>query len=364
MDQAAVGDLELAERCGVDVDAVREWRSGASRPTKTQFAKLVARLRRPSSVYFLPEPPDADPVLRAFRGPPGSSRHRPLEDKELIALQSAERIQKIARWVRAERGDDVISLPTISSSTTLRAQADGARDHLGWRLVLQTEAKSSSEVARLLRARLEEAGILVLQFSMTPSGCRGFALHDEHAPVIAVNSAYTTEARVFTMLHEYAHIARGAGHICSRVPDSLVERRCENFAAAFLMPRDDLQRFVSHSLGVREVSSMGQVARIARHYKTSLRAAALRLVRIERAADGLYDLVDEQADFKGAGFSRDNTGAAVRLREWGAGYAELLFDAERRGLLGRTDLLEYFNLPNGQLHEVRARIEAGGVVED
>jgi hypothetical protein len=96
----------------------------------------------------------------------------------------------------------------------------------------------------------------------------------------------------------------------------------------------------------------------------SLRATALRLERIGRAAPGLYDDVDAEADFKGGvGFSRDNTAAAIRLREWGAGYAELLLDAERRRLLGRTDVLEYFNLSNTQLRELRSRVEAGAGAE-
>jgi hypothetical protein len=53
----------------------------------------------------------------------------------------------------------------------------------------------------------------------------------------------------------------------------------------------------------------------------------------------------------------------VRLREWGTGYADLLLDAERLGLLGRTDVLEYFNLSNVQLHELRSLVETGGGAE-
>jgi hypothetical protein len=75
--------------------------------------------------------------------------------------------------------------------------------------------------------------------------------------------------------------------------------------------------------------------------------------------EGLYDHVEALAEFKGKkGFSNDNTTPAVRLREWGASYAQLLIDAERAGLLGRADVLEYLNVSDRQLREVRHRLEA------
>ena len=365
MDQAGVDDVELAEWCTTSPDVVEGWREGELQPAKTQFRRLVARLRRPASIYFLAEPPAADPIIRAFRSPPGATGERHLTDAELRAIQSAERIQKVARWVRERRGDQPIAIPVIESTTKISDALTAAHAFLQWRVKDQFDARSTSEVARQLRERMEDVGILVLQFPMKEAGCRGFSLHDDLAPVIAVNSAYTAEARIFSYLHEYGHLARGADSICARVPNSRVERRCEEFAAAFLMPRSAFESYIDSTYGSgATITSITQVSRIAKHFKVSLRATALRLENVGRAAPGLYDDVDAEADFKGgSGFSRDNSAAAVRLREWGAGYAELLLDAERRRFLNRTDVLEYFNLSNTQLSEIRSRVEAGGSVE-
>lgn len=363
MEQAGVDDVELAERCETSPEVVAEWRNGDSKPTKTQFRRLVARLRRPSSVYFLSERPADDPVIRAFRSPPGAAQERRLLDAELRAIQTAERLQKVARWIREQRADDPVAIPRYAGDVNAALRA--TRGFLNWNLSDQVAAPSSSEMAKQLRRRLERVGILVLQFPMTPDGCRGFSLHDDLAPVIAVNSAYTVEARVFSYMHEYAHLARGSGAICSRLPDSQLERRCELFAAAFLMPRRAFQDYVDQTFGDdAAIASVEDVAKIARRFKVSLRAAALRLERVGRAASSLYARVDAEADFKGGGgFSRDNSAPAVRLREWGTGYAELLLGAERQGWLGRTDVLEYFNLSNGQLTELRSRVEAGAGAE-
>ena len=101
--RAGVDDVELAERCDTSPDVVEEWREGEREPTKTQFGRLVARLRRPASIYFLAEPPELDPAIRAFRSPPGAAQERHLLDAELRAIATAERLQKVARWVREHR---------------------------------------------------------------------------------------------------------------------------------------------------------------------------------------------------------------------------------------------------------------------
>jgi len=358
MHSLGVGVDELAQKCGTSPEVIESWAAGERQPTKTEFKKLVARLRRPSTVYFLAEPPEEDPVIRAFRSPPGSAGPRTLTDLETQALTAAERIQKVAKWIRERRGDDAVGIPDLGEVTRREALAS-TREFLNWPVSVQLATKSPSRAARLLREHLERSGILVLQFSMRSDGCRGFALHDPIAPVIAVNSAYTTPARIFSYLHEFAHLAYGAGSICSSVPDSELERRCEGFAAAFLMPKAAVLSFVRGRFGVgTRISTLQQVQSVANHFRVSLRAAAYRLQRLEVADRGLYATVDEEADFKaGRGWSDDNGTAGKRLREWGTSYAELLLDAEQEGWLGRTDVLEYLSVAPRHLAEVRSRIE-------
>jgi len=55
------------------------------------------------------------------------------------------------------------------------------------------------------------------------------------------------------------------------------------------------------AFGSRQVRTVDDVGSIARRFRVSLRATAVRLIRLNRADHGLYERVDREADFKGPG---------------------------------------------------------------
>lgn len=73
---------------------------------------------------------------------------------------------------------------------------------------------------------------------------RGFALVDDIAPLIFVNTHQTLNGQIFTLAHEFAHVWRGASGIGSEDPrtegQSEIERWCNAVASEVLVPRDDL----------------------------------------------------------------------------------------------------------------------------
>jgi Zn-dependent peptidase ImmA (M78 family) len=356
MAQAGVDDAELAAKCGTERVIVREWRTGLARPGKSEFRKLVQRLRRPGAIYFLPEPPVDDPGLTTFRHPPGASAERRLVDREQISIRTAERIQQVSRWTRQKIAAQNSIWPDLGDLEPAAAAAH-AREFLDWNVQRQFLAGTHSEVARSLRSSIENRGALVLQLQLSQDGCRGFSLADEIAPVVAVNSAYTVSARIFSMMHEVGHLVRHQQAFCQRLPDTTTERWCERFAAVFLMPQGSFTAYVEDRFDGELVADIEGVASVARRFKVSYRAAALRIEHLNLGVEGLYAEVEARTEFKGSGWSSDNTTPAVRLREWGTSYARLLIDAESQGLLGRADVLEYLNVSDGQLREVRHRLE-------
>lgn len=74
---------------------------------------------------------------------------------------------------------------------------------------------------------------------------RGFALVDEVAPLVFVNTHQTLNGQIFTLAHEFAHVWRGASGIGNEDPredgPSTIERWCNAVASEILVPRADLE---------------------------------------------------------------------------------------------------------------------------
>ncbi len=98
---------------------------------------------------------------------------------------------------------------------------------------------------------IEEQGILVMRSGVTQSNpnrpiyiedLRGFALVDEYAPVIFVNTRDTANARKLALMHELAHILIGCPAVSnvsvSDKIDNKVESWCNKFATEALLPED------------------------------------------------------------------------------------------------------------------------------
>src|SRR5690606_27716606 len=109
---------------------------------------------------------------------------------------------------------------------------------------------SWEDYMRDLVLRIETLGILVMRSGMVGNNTvrklnvrefRGFALTDEFAPVIFVNTSDCPEARLFTLIHELAHIWLGQSGISDSEPTNhhQTEQLCNAVAAEFLVPEPE-----------------------------------------------------------------------------------------------------------------------------
>jgi Zn-dependent peptidase ImmA (M78 family) len=351
MVEAGAEPPDVAERAGVEVDRVLGWLSGDEQPTKTQFGRLPDYFKRPAAFFFLPRPPQSEAVPASFRHPPGGARDA--TRAELDAIRTARRVQKVAAWT-AERVEDTRwsdnPIPAANGMAPAAA-AHVASEWLAWSTKTQQQAPSASAVVRLLRQKLEERGVLALQLSIGEEGCRGFSFFDDDKPLVAVNTHYNPEARLYSYLHEVGHLMRRTDAICIGYASTVAERWCERFAAAFLLPADPLRQRLEYRFGDRTISDLDDVRALARDFRVSLSATAIRLEDLGWGRAGLFQSIPRTSDFKsgGGGPGTDNTRGAVRLRELGEGYFSLLLAGERAGVLGRQDVLRYLDVSDAQL---------------
>ncbi|MCQ3804409.1 MAG: XRE family transcriptional regulator [bacterium] len=361
-EEAGLTQIELAERAKLAVELLQAWETAELRPTKGQFNKLVRILKRPSALLFLPEPPVEAGMPTSLRSAPALGNHK-LGPKEARQIRWARRLQELTSWVLRDEGSPEVRLSQYRTSRDpveiamfeRKQSAVSTAEQLGWR--------SASEAFRSWRGHLEEQGVLVMQLTMGKNNIRGFGAWDDYAPLVAVNTAYHPTARIFTLFHEVAHLLTRTDAACQSFvfpdqQDGSIERWCERFAAAFLVPRNSLKK-VAAKYGVTAASPTSQpdTARlIANRFSVSTRVTAIRLQEIGLAEPWLYSAV--AAQFAGNDWN-DSSGGGVqpaskkRVGQFGTRLPNTLFAAADRGRLTTWDLADYLQLKTGQLDDLK-----------
>jgi Zn-dependent peptidase ImmA (M78 family) len=141
-----------------------------------------------------------------------------------------------------------------------------------------------------------------------------------------------------------------------------LERWCEQFAAAFLLPERPFLSFVEGEFGLDATRDRQQIRFLANRFKVSMSAVTVRLIRLGLAPQDLYsNILNLDADIKKRGGGMGGaTSPQIRVREWGRSYPRLILNAERAGLLQRHDVLEYLNLSASQLPALQEELEFAG----
>ncbi len=350
----------LASEVGIDADRIEQWLDGEEQPGTTEFRKLAKALNRPTLFFLQSEPPEKPSIPPDFRRHPGDDEDRPFSSAEDKALRSARRLQRVVAWARlkAERQFDPLIPDPLPEGRI--AAAGAMRKHLAWTVAAQLDATSTGRMLSQLRARFEDRGMLVMLLPMGRGACRGFALHDEVAPLAAINSAQTPEARVFSLLHEVGHLIRGQDAFdVSYGEDSAGEKWCDQFAAAFLLPKGAITSYVNERFG-GYVNSLAHARTVANKFHVSLVATCIRLQRLDLSPSSLYGQIPTSDHWKPtgeSGFNPDPSTAGKRFREFGLAVVSEIVEAEALGHLREHDIQRYLRVSDDKLTDVTQRLE-------
>lgn len=287
----------LARKVQVKPEAVAEWeRSGNI--TIAQADKLAQRTHTPLGYLYLEEPPDERLPIPDFRTLSNEMPRHPSPD----LLETVYLMQRRQSWMRDELIEygagplDFVGACEPDSSPRQVAKAMGAT----LRLAPDWASRESSWTAALgsLRDRVEIAGVLAVFNGIVGNNTsrklnrdefQGFALIDEYAPVVFVNSADFKAAQMFTLAHELAHIFVGqagvSGFRSFQPSDHRTEQLCDRAAAEFLAPADRLRAFWRAATRADDPYQA-----VARRFKVS------SLVAARRALD--LNLINRDAFFR------------------------------------------------------------------
>lgn len=283
---------ELARKLKVSPERVLEWESNG-KISVAQADRLAQRTHTALGFLYLTKPPEDRLPIPDFR----TRGHAPPPSADL--LETIYLMQRRQTWMRDELIEsDVEPLEFIGSCRTdadPRQVGTAMRDALQLTENWAEEVDTWSSALRHLRHLVDAAGVLVsfngvvgnnAYRKLDPDEFQGFALVDEYAPLVFVNSADFMAAQMFTLAHELAHLFIAQSGVSNleapQPPADTIEQLCNKAAAEFLIPEEGLLAFWP---GAQRTNDPYQA--IARRFKVS------SLVAVRRALD--LCLIDRDA---------------------------------------------------------------------
>lgn len=243
--RAGLSEAQVAKGLTVKTQRVMEWESGRSLPTFNQAQKWAAIVHVPFGFLFLQAPPQEHLPLPDLRTVGGV-----LPDKPSLDLMDTVRdvLRKQAWYLEYLQDHERAPLSFVGSFNSRSPIKDVVADIRRVLGVTDAPARMSYEdYMRALVSGAEDAGILVMRSGVAlgntrrkldVSEFRGFAISNVMAPVVFINSADAPSARLFTLVHELAHLWIGSTGVSdggSQGPGQ-EEAFCNAVAGEFLAP--------------------------------------------------------------------------------------------------------------------------------
>lgn len=247
-----------------------KWEKGEGKPTTSQLIRIANYLDRTPAFFYLNNLPDEDKPLSEFR----TINNKMLETgspKLIRAIREAKRNRMTLIDLYENQNKRPIQSPVLDPAEDIRVQAMKVREWLGMSMDTQKSWRSSSEALTQWKNCIEEKDIYVVQYPFVDvDESRGFALSEKLFPVIGINSKDSYNARIFTLIHELAHVLFRNSVL---INDSLhlyfnsgrrLEQTCNRFAAEILVPTDELQlEFAPQENIFREVKRLSRKFRVS-----------------------------------------------------------------------------------------------------
>lgn len=246
------------------------------------------------------------------------------------------------------------------ASLTLRSWLDCSIEE-------QIRSTSSRKLFLLLRARLEQHGILIAQFNNVEiTELRGMALYFDFLPIIGVNAKDHWPAKCFTLIHELVHLSKRRSTYCNLINQESEDEEevfCNAVAGEYLFSRACALKEVGSRLKPIDVES---IERIAKRYSVSRDVVARRLrdccfLNKEEYEELLHlfeleriEELERRRSDKELGAQRPWSPSYERnvADTFGALFCELMAQGLSTGLFSEHDVCSAFNVSSKGLEKV------------
>lgn len=368
-ESSGLSQLAASRKLGFkNENRVADWEAGDAIPTIAQLRKAAEVYKRSLAVFFLAEPPEDFDTLRDFRriadaeagewSPALHAEFRRAHVQREFALELAEieeRAIPIGWRLQVRDSADVVSIGAAIRQTliengplTMPESSTYAREHLNaW------------------VAAVEATGVMVMSTRggrVNVREMRAMSMYFDELPVIVLNGSDYPRPRLFSLIHEFAHLVLHTEGLCDVHTDDhphgenrQLEARCNAIAAEVLMPAGAVRaRPEVIAWGdLPESWSYETLRPIAASFGVSAEALLRRLSTLGIVPIEFYQR--RRAEFEAA-FDEENrskpTGGThypTAVRDLGKAYVRAVADAHRRRVIDSNTAAVYLNAKVGQI---------------
>ena len=361
-----MGLEEAAERLGIAPERLVAWESGEQKPTVNQLRNVARVYRRPLAAFFLPRPPRDFHVPHDFRTVPGEPEPE-LSPELLGEIRLAQYRRGLAREL-VDEGEGASA--TLVGSANLRERAEvvarRARGALGVGLDEQKSWRTPYDALNGWKDAIERQGVLVFHFNKVEvDEARGFSLAETPFPVIAVNGKDSPNGRIFSLLHEFAHLLLNRPGISdqreyrgSQSADQRTEVFCNFMAGAALVPDADFLAIPAVQAATSDMRwDDDTLKELAQTYSVSREVILRRLLILRKTSEGFYRA--KRAEYArlesrtGGGFLRVPMKA---IRDSGQPFVRIVLNAYYREAITSSDVSEYLGVRLKHLPAIETRL--------
>jgi len=355
---------EIAKRLNTSAQNIEKMESGEKKPSFRQLEELSVIFKRPVASFLLSKPLTEKPKPKDYRMLPDKTNK--FDKKTILVMRHARRLQELSKELSRN-----VNYETKSRIEKAKLSDDPATFALKFREKFnlseekQRKFKTPYELFNYLRDILEDQNIYLFQFSMPVEDARGFVFVDETPNVIVVNTKDNIEARIFSLMHEFAHILLGESVI--DLPDAThsfkddVERWCNEFSSALLLPKDLAKSaFDTNRANLTQKETLRY---LSNKYKVSKAMLLLNMFKLEYIERTDYDAIlarFKKEEIKPKKEAEEGTGGGIPsevrcLSEVGNKFVSLVANNYDRDHITYTDALNYLSLKSKSFDKVLSK---------
>lgn len=337
-----------------------KWENGEVMPTWKQLCLISNQFKRPVACFFRIRPPETEELnMMEYR----KSGNEIKTETPKLKIEVRKSIYK--RKIFMELMEDMNSPKTIFSNYLKKFNNNrevlsyihkilnvSLEKQKSW-LYNRSNKKDYMHYSFLnhWKDKISKLGILIFEVAgVDIKEMRALCIYYDEYPIILLNGADSVNGRIFSLFHELTHLLTGITAVCDVSHDNHKESFCNQIAAEFLVPEDDL-------LNTYTSTDDDKIYHLSHRYGVGYETVLLRLLNLNKISHKTYknkkeELMKKQNKKHSAGGSH----VLNQIKYNGRLYSKLFLKAYENNIITDPEFSQAINLRMKHIPELKYQL--------